>query len=212
VTTLADGGLICRECLHSRIAIGIQKSVLKLPGGSEFAAFGLEPGHEEIGTKCRICGVALEAVEPVCRINGALSHLVCTQLEHGLTNNRRILLVESEEGIREVVCSMLASSGVDCLEAISGREAIDLLATGARVDLILSSVLMADIDGWTLFLHIKTHYPSTPFVFLTTATEPSIREAAAEEGADGFLLMPCRPEELLETVRMALGKSQSTGV
>jgi FixJ family two-component response regulator len=48
-------------------------------------------------------------------------------------------------------------------------------------------------------------YPRIPFVFLTGVTDPSLRQAAAREGADGFLLMPFERAELLETVRTAMG-------
>ena len=121
-----------------------------------------------------------------------------------------ILFVEDEEPIREIVISMLTSAEFVCREAISGRDAIELLASGARINLVLSSLLMADVDGWTLFLHVKKHYPGIPFVFLTGEADRSIREAAVREGADGFLLMPCNREDLVETLRMAVRRSAPT--
>jgi CheY-like chemotaxis protein len=209
-TTLANGQLICRECLQTKISLGIQKAFSKVPGASEFAAFALEPGHEEIGTKCVICGVALGPIEPVCRINRALSHLVCSQLEHRLSGRTRILLVESEAEIRNVLISILACDGFECQEAINREDAIALLTGGLGVDLVLSELLFPNVDGLSLMMHVKEHYPSIRFVFYTSVDLPEVRQAAMKDGADGFVVKPSNREELLKAVRVALPKAAPT--
>lgn len=214
MTTLADGRLICMECLNKVISSGMQNAVAKLPGAKEQGAFALEPGDTRIGNRCPVCGFELKALDAVCGTDQRLSHLSCAQVAHHVAmgaeiDKPRILVAEGEEPIRNIVISMLTSAGFDCQEAVSGRDATDLLGT-ERIDLVLSNLLMADVDGWSLFLHVKKHYPHIPFVFLTPVTDLSVREAAAKEGASAFLLMPCSREDLLLTVRTALRRPAPT--
>jgi CheY-like chemotaxis protein len=48
----------------------------------------------------------------------------------------------------------------------TGQEAIDLLNSGVQIDLILSDLIMPGVDGLTLLLHVKQHYPGIPFAFM----------------------------------------------
>lgn len=118
----------------------------------------------------------------------------------------RILLVEDEQILRDVLVPILFSAGYDCREAASGQSAIDLLHSGTRVNLILSNMLLPKVDGWTLFLYVKQNYPKVPFVFVTAIDDSGVREAAMREGAADYLLKPFTCEELLTTVRRVLGQ------
>jgi len=65
----------------------------------------------------------------------------------GETVTERILVVDDEETIREVVCSMLASEGYQCEEAQSGNAALSVLDLGHQFDIILTGFMMPDLDG-----------------------------------------------------------------
>ena len=117
----------------------------------------------------------------------------------------RILLVEDEQIIRDVLVPILFSGGYDCREAADGRAAIDLLRSGIRINLVLSNILLPEVDGYTLLLHVKKHYPCIPFVFVTAVNDGSVKEAAMRNGAEDFLLKPFQREELLAVVRRVLG-------
>jgi CheY-like chemotaxis protein len=116
----------------------------------------------------------------------------------------RILLVEDEKPIRDILVLILFQAGFDCREAADGRAAMDLLRSGTRINLVLSNMLLPKVDGWTLFLHVKQSYPKIPFVFVTAIDDSGVREVAAREGAAGYLLKPFEREEFLTTVREAL--------
>jgi two-component system response regulator FlrC len=73
-----------------------------------------------------------------------------------------------------------------------------------RIDLVLSNLLLPEVDGYTLLLHVKKHYPRIPFVFVTGVNDDSVKEAAMRNGAESFLLKPFRQEELLAVVRRVL--------
>lgn len=116
----------------------------------------------------------------------------------------RILLVEDEKPIRDILVLILFHAGFDCREAADGRAAMDLLRSGTRINLVLSNMLLPKVDGWTLFLHVRKYYPRIPFVFVTAIDDSCVREVAAREGAAGYLLKPFEREEFLTTVRKAL--------
>ena len=116
----------------------------------------------------------------------------------------RVLMVEDEQIIRDALIPILFAAGFDCRECSDGRSAIDLLASGTRIDVVLSNLLLPVVDGWTLFLHVRQRYPSIPFVFMTAVRDPQVKEAGMRQGAAGFLYKPFLREELLATVGEAL--------
>lgn len=76
-----------------------------------------------------------------------------------------------------------------------------------RIDLVLSNLLLPEVDGFTLLLHVKHNYPRIPFVFLTATDDAQVMEEVMRNGADGFLLKPVESDQLLAVVRSVLGKS-----
>lgn len=119
----------------------------------------------------------------------------------------RVLLVEDEQPVRDIVVPWLFRDGFDCREGADGRSAMELLASGTRIDLVLSNLLLPLVDGYTLLLHVKERYPRIPFAFITAIHDPWVREEAVRHGADGFLLKPFTAEEFLSLVRGAIGRS-----
>ncbi len=116
----------------------------------------------------------------------------------------RILVVDDEEPIREIVCSMLAASGYVCGQAGSGLEALSVLESGEDFSLILSDLMMADLDGIGLLERAKEAYPDLPVVMVTAVHDISVALAAIRNGAYDYLLKPFEREQLLATVRRAL--------
>lgn len=116
----------------------------------------------------------------------------------------RILLVEDEKPVRDIVVPMLFSGGFDCREAADGRAAMDLLRSGTRINLVLSNLLLPVVDGWSLFMHVKGQYPKIPFAFVTAIQDAEIRRKAMKEGAADYLNKPFTCAELLTMVRRVL--------
>src|SRR3981081_2726241 len=116
----------------------------------------------------------------------------------------RILVVDDEEAIREIVASMLSSAGYACKQAGSGMEALALLESGEEFELMLSDLMMADMDGIGLLERTKEKYPEMPVVMVTAVHDISVALAAIRNGAYDYLLKPFEREQLLATVRRAL--------
>jgi cyclic di-GMP phosphodiesterase len=116
----------------------------------------------------------------------------------------RILVVDDEEPIREIVTAMLQSSGYQCQQAASGKQALALLTSGDSFELVLSDLMMADMDGIGLLERTKEKYPDMPVVMVTAVHDISVALAAIRNGAYDYLLKPFEREQLLATVRRAL--------
>ncbi|HZP62820.1 MAG TPA: HD domain-containing phosphohydrolase [Terriglobales bacterium] len=116
----------------------------------------------------------------------------------------RILVVDDEEPIREIVCSMLAAANYKCSQASSGQKALALLDSGEEFELMLSDLMMANLDGIGLLERTKEKYPDMPVVMVTAVHDISIALKAIRDGAYDYLLKPFEREQLLATVRRAL--------
>src|SRR5215469_9487377 len=116
----------------------------------------------------------------------------------------RILVVDDEEPIREIVSSMLCFANYQCRQAASGLEALALLDSGEQFELMLWDLMMADLDGIGLLERTKERYPDMPVVMVTAVHDISVALAAIRNGAYDYLLKPFEREQLLATVRRAL--------
>jgi putative nucleotidyltransferase with HDIG domain len=76
--------------------------------------------------------------------------------------NDRILVVDDEETIREIVSSMLGGAHFQTRQAASGIEALSILESGDEFDLVLSDLMMAEMDGIALLERAKERYPDMP--------------------------------------------------
>jgi putative nucleotidyltransferase with HDIG domain len=116
----------------------------------------------------------------------------------------RILIVDDEEAIREIVASMLSIAGYRCQQAGSGIEALAVLESGEEFELMLSDLMMAELDGIGLLERTKEKYPDMPVVMVTAVHDISVALAAIRNGAYDYLLKPFEREQLVATVRRAM--------
>ena len=116
----------------------------------------------------------------------------------------RILVVDDEDSIREIVCSMLTAAGYHTKQAGSGVEALEVLGTGEEFSLMLSDLMMRDLDGIGLLEQTKIKFPEMPVIMVTAVHDISVALAAIRNGAYDYLLKPFEREQLLAAVRRAL--------
>src|ERR1700757_3275123 len=116
----------------------------------------------------------------------------------------RILVVDDEEPIREIISSMLNAAGYKTRQASSGMEALAVLNSGAEFELILSDLMMAEMDGIGLLERVKESYPDLPVIMVTAVHDISVALAAIRNGAYDSLLKPFEREQMLAMVKRAL--------
>lgn len=122
----------------------------------------------------------------------------------------RILVVEDEPVIRELVRSMLTDTEVEVECASNGAEGLKLARTQS-FDLILLDVVIPQLDGITVCRMLKAD-PSTaaiPLHMLTAKAKKADVEVAMKAGADGYIHKPFRGAELMDLVSTLRAKKAS---
>jgi two-component system cell cycle sensor histidine kinase/response regulator CckA len=186
--------------------------IIKQTGGFVYVDSAL---HE--GTTFRIflprhIASALEAAEQAAEIEApAITHTLAAadQVKRAasadLTGVGTILLVEDEEGLRALNARGLASRGYTVLEAGNGVEAIDVLEKSDKpVDLVVSDVVMPEMDGPTLARELRNRNPSLKIIFVSGYAEDAFQKHLPEHGQYAFLPKPFTLKQLVAAVKETL--------
>jgi two-component system cell cycle sensor histidine kinase/response regulator CckA len=116
-----------------------------------------------------------------------------------------ILLVEDENGVRELAKTVLESQGYAVLEAISADEAEKLVVQrGKKIDLLLTDVVMPAMSGRDLARRISARSPQTRVLFMSGYTDNVIAQGGVLEPGVSFLQKPFSPRALAAKVREVL--------
>ncbi|MFK5979252.1 MAG: response regulator [Rhizobiaceae bacterium] len=124
-----------------------------------------------------------------------------------LTGNATILLVEDEDAVRAFSTRALQSRGYEVHEAASGVEALEVMEEyGDEIDLVISDVVMPEMDGPTLLGELRKTYPDLNFIFVSGYAEEAFAKNLPEEEREkfGFLAKPFSLKQLATTVKEML--------
>jgi two-component system cell cycle sensor histidine kinase/response regulator CckA len=123
-----------------------------------------------------------------------------------LTGQGTILLVEDEEGLRQLNARGLASRGYTVLEAGNGIEAIEMLEkSDGDVDLVVSDVVMPEMDGPTLLRELRRRNPSLRIIFVSGYAEDAFQKHLPADGEQFmFLAKPFTLKQLVNAVKETL--------
>jgi DNA-binding response OmpR family regulator len=121
----------------------------------------------------------------------------------------RVLVVEDDPDIAELVARYLEKAGYTTARVSSGRDALDAVRTKAP-DLIVLDVMLPHVDGLEVcrLLRANDHTASIPIIMLTARADESERIVGLEMGADDYLAKPFSPNELVARVRALLRRAQ----
>jgi two-component system cell cycle response regulator DivK len=118
---------------------------------------------------------------------------------------KRILVVEDVEDNRQIMRDLLASAGIECLEAHDGQSAV-LAAAELRPDLIMMDVQLPILDGYEAIRRIKadSELRDIPIIAVTSYALSGDEERALSAGCDRYVAKPFSPRQLLATIRELL--------
>ena len=121
----------------------------------------------------------------------------------------RVLVVEDDPDIAELVARYLEKAGYTAARVSSGRDALDAVRAKAP-DLIVLDVMLPHVDGLEVcrLLRANDHTASIPIIMLTARADESERIVGLEMGADDYLAKPFSPNELVARVRALLRRAQ----
>jgi two-component system, cell cycle sensor histidine kinase and response regulator CckA len=124
-----------------------------------------------------------------------------------LTGQGVILLVEDEDPVRAVNARALSARGYTVLEAASGVEALQIIhARHEPVDLVVSDVVMPEMDGPTLLGELRKLHPDLKVIFVSGYAEDAFRKNLPEGEEFNFLAKPFSLKQLVEAVKQAVAE------
>ena len=124
-----------------------------------------------------------------------------------LTGQGTILLVEDEEGLRALNARGLTSRGYTVIEAGNGVEAMEALEReGGKVDLVVSDVVMPEMDGPTLLKELRKKNPETKIIFVSGYAEDAFQKSLPDPDAYNFLAKPFTLKQLVAKVKETMAK------
>jgi two-component system phosphate regulon response regulator PhoB len=122
----------------------------------------------------------------------------------------RILVVDDEEDILELLRYNISKEGFDVIAASNGTEGISL-AKKKKPDLIILDLMMPDIDGLDVCRELKSHTPTAeiPVIMLTARVAESDIVAGFDHGADDYVSKPFSPKVLIARIKAVLRRREN---
>ena len=111
--------------------------------------------------------------------------------------NEKIMIVDDDQDIREVIQVLLSSEGYNVIEASNGKEALELVDDDT--DLIILDVMMPEMDGFETLAKIR-EFSDVKVAFITATRDYDTIEKARKLGVEDYLTKPFLPAVFLETI------------
>lgn len=115
----------------------------------------------------------------------------------------KLLVVDDDAHIRELVKVFLQNEGLEVIEAIDGVDALSKLDT-EKIDMVVMDIMMPNMDGWALCEEIRSFNTDLPILMLTAKGETSQKIKGFHLGTDDYLVKPFEPAELIVRVKSIL--------
>ena len=124
-----------------------------------------------------------------------------------LTGHERILLVEDEESVRAFSARALRTTGYEVFEADGGEEALEVLEDlDFKIDLMISDVVMPEMDGPSLLREVRQKMPNLKVIFVSGYAEESVRRDIEDDQSVEFLPKPYSLDQINSKVKEVLEK------
>lgn len=163
------------------------------------------PRHIEVAQPQPVAQPApLPAPAPAAAVEPQPTPVVEAPKDTDLTGRGRILLVEDEEALRALSARTLTWRGFEVIEAGSGVEALQMIEEQGDVDLVVSDVVMPEMDGPTLLRELRRRNPKTRIIFVSGYAEEAFAKNMPEGEEFAFLAKPFSMKQLVEAVKANL--------
>ena len=121
----------------------------------------------------------------------------------------RLLIVDDEERIRDIIKKYAQFEGFETVEAVDGLQAVEICRKES-FDLIIMDVMMPELDGFSAAREIRKT-SDVPIIFLSARGEEYDRIHGFELGVDDYVVKPFSPRELMMRVGAVLRRAQAPG-
>ncbi|MEA3265942.1 MAG: response regulator [Candidatus Fermentibacteria bacterium] len=177
------------------------------------AVLGIIRGHsgvimvhskQDIGTEFSVYLHAAEEEE----LAENVSYPVETNEEH---TDKRILVVDDEEIVRETIHAILSSMGFDVVSAPGGAEALAMLKKGEIPDLMMLDLTMPGLNGAEVFRRLRGMEMNFPVLVVSGYSKDKLSSLFPGEGPNGFLQKPFSPEALIQALNEIFSRTRFSG-
>jgi DNA-binding response OmpR family regulator len=122
----------------------------------------------------------------------------------------KLLIVDDEQKIRELIVKYAAFEGYETAEAENGMQAVEV-ARATPFDLIVLDIMMPELDGFSAAREIRKTSPNVPIILLSARGEEYDKIHGFEIGIDDYVVKPFSPKELMMRVGAVLRRVNSAG-
>lgn len=120
----------------------------------------------------------------------------------------KVLIVDDEQGIREVIKEYCLSENYEVEEAENGYEALDILEKNSNINIIILDIMMPKMDGYTTLTHLRKKY-DIPVIMLSARADEYDKLQSFNLGVDDYVTKPFSPKELIARIKAILNRGRS---
>ncbi len=123
-----------------------------------------------------------------------------------MENTIKILLVDDEDKMRELIKIAFKKEQFQTFEAVDGKQALAMFKSNS-FDIVILDIMLPEIDGWTVCREIR-RASNIPIIMLTARGEEFDKLFGFDLGADDYIVKPFSPKELIARVKALLRRSE----
>lgn len=120
----------------------------------------------------------------------------------------KLLVVEDDRELNRTVCSYLNQNGYEAVGCLSAVEAYDVMYGGTLVDLIISDIMMPEIDGFEFARTVRELNSDIPILFMTARDDFASKQRGFRLGVDDYMVKPVDLDELLLRIEALLRRAK----
>ena len=118
-----------------------------------------------------------------------------------------ILVVEDDIKLNNIYCSALQSNSYNTIQALDGEEALDIVAE-KTVDLVISDIMMPEVDGYELTKELREMYPELPILMISAKEGFEDKRYGFMAGIDDYMVKPVDLNEMILRVNALLRRAK----
>lgn len=120
----------------------------------------------------------------------------------------KILVVEDDRELNRAVCSYLTRGGYEATGCLSANEAYDAMYGGTIFDMIISDIMMPEIDGFAFAETVREQNQDIPILFMTARDDFAAKQRGFKAGIDDYMVKPIDLDELLLRIEALLRRAK----
>lgn len=120
----------------------------------------------------------------------------------------KILVVEDDKELNRTVCAYLRQNGYETLACLSANEAYDAMYGGSIFDMIISDIMMPNIDGFEFVKTVRELNEEIPILFMTARDDFAAKQRGFRVGIDDYMVKPIDLDELLLRIGALLRRAK----